>query len=67
MLMQMVRGNYKGYMEKELLQAKEACQMQAMIGNPSKGDYKKMVSSNMIFNCPITAEDVTKAVISFDG
>jgi hypothetical protein len=30
-----------------------------MIGNPSKGNYKGMVSRNMIKNCPITPADIT--------
>ncbi len=32
-----------------------------MIGSPSEKDYKGMVSSNIIKNCPITVSDVTKA------
>ncbi len=39
-LVQTVRGNYEGYTKKEVLWAKEAQHAQAMIGNPSKGDYK---------------------------
>jgi hypothetical protein len=30
-----------------------------MIGNPSKGDYRGLVSSNMISNCPIAPTDIT--------
>jgi hypothetical protein len=37
---QTVRGNYEGHMKRDVLQAKEARHAQAMIGNPSKGDYK---------------------------
>jgi hypothetical protein len=32
-----------------------------MIGNPSKGGYKGLVSSNMISNCPIAPTDITNA------
>jgi hypothetical protein len=32
-----------------------------MIGNPSKGDYRGLVSSNMIFNCLIAPTDITNA------
>jgi hypothetical protein len=49
-LVQMVRRNYEGYTKKEVLQAKKAHRAHAMIGNPSKGDYKGMVKSNMIKN-----------------
>jgi hypothetical protein len=30
-----------------------------MIGNPSKGDFKGMVSGSLINNCPITTIDIT--------
>ena len=32
-----------------------------MIRNPSKGDFKGMVSGNLIKNCPITTTDITNA------
>ncbi len=32
-----------------------------MIGNPSKGDYRGLVSSNMISNCLIAPTDITNA------
>ena len=51
---QMVRGNYEGYTKWEVTQAKEAHRAQAMMGNPSKKDYKAMVS-------PITSKDVSKS------
>ena len=44
-----------------MLKAKEACPAQAMIGNPSEGDFKGMVSSNMIKNCLITPSDIANA------
>jgi hypothetical protein len=43
------------------LQAKEARQAEAMIGSPSEKDYKGMVSSNTIKNCPIIVSNVTNA------
>jgi hypothetical protein len=61
MLVQTVCGNYEGYTKQEVLKAKEACQGQALIGNPSKNDYRNMVSSNMIANCPFLKSDVTNA------
>jgi hypothetical protein len=36
-----------------------------MIGNPSKGDYRGLVSSNMISNCPIAPTDITNARVIF--
>jgi hypothetical protein len=47
---QTLRANYKGYTKKEVLKAKEAQCAQALIGNPSKGVYKGLVSSKMIAN-----------------
>jgi hypothetical protein len=32
-----------------------------MIGNPSKGDYRGLVSSNIISNCPIAPTNITNA------
>ena len=60
-LVQTVRENYEGYTKREVLRAKEARLVQAMIGNPSKGDFKGMVSSNMIKNCLITPSDIANA------
>jgi hypothetical protein len=58
---QTLRVNYKGYTKREGLRAKEAQHMQALIGNPSKVDYKGLVRSKMITNCPIliTTADIT--------
>jgi hypothetical protein len=48
-------------MKREVLKAKEARRAQAMMGNPSKKDYKTMVSNNLILECPITSTDMTNA------
>ena len=60
-LVQTVRGNYEGYTKHEVLKAKEVRRAQAMLGNPSKADYKGMVSHNLIPNFPITSSDITNA------
>ena len=60
-LVQTVRENYEGYTKREVLRAKEARRAQAKIGNPSEGDCKGMVSSNMIKNCSITPSDIANA------
>ena len=56
-----MRENYEGYTKREVLRAKELCHAQAMIENLSKGDFKGMVSSNMIKNCLITSSDIANA------
>ena len=58
---QTVGGNYEGYTKQEVMQAKEACRAQAMMGNLSEKDYKGMVSNNFIANCPISSKDVSNA------
>ena len=58
---QTVRGSYEGYKKWEVLRAKEARRAQALLGNPSEKDYRGMVSSNMIENCPISTSDVSNA------
>jgi hypothetical protein len=60
-LVQTMQENYKGYTKREVLKAKKGHQGQAMIGNPSKGDYRGLVSSNMISNCPIATTNITNA------
>ncbi len=44
-----------------MLKVKEVCKAQAMMGNPSKKDYKTVVSNNLIPECPITSADITNA------
>ncbi len=60
LLVQTAQENFEGCTKREILQAKEAHQAQAMIGGPKK-DYKGMVSSNIIKNCQITVSNVTNA------
>jgi hypothetical protein len=49
---QTVRGNYEGHTKKDVMQAKEARRVQAMTRNPSKKDFKGMLSGNMIKKLP---------------
>ncbi len=61
MHVQTVRGNIEGYTKHEIIQAKEAKRAQAMIGNPSKKDFKGLVSNHLVSNCPITYANITNA------
>ncbi len=67
-MVQRVQGNYKGYTKnkKDILKAKEACKAQAIIGNPSKKDYKGMVSGNLITNRPVTTTNISNTRPIFD-
>jgi hypothetical protein len=58
MHVQTVRGNYEGHTKREVMRANEARHAQAMMGNPSKKDFKDMVSNNMVPNCPIDFHNI---------
>jgi hypothetical protein len=60
-LVKTVRGNYEGCMKRDIVRAKEVRHAQAMMGNPSKKDYKGVVSNHLISNCPITHTDIINA------
>ncbi len=62
---QMVWENYEGFMKKDVIKAKEARQAQGLIGNPSKKDFKGMVSNHLIPNCPVTYDAITNAQKTF--
>jgi hypothetical protein len=47
------------------LKAKEACRVQAMMGNPSKKDYKGMMSGNLIAKCPVNTTNISNAHVIF--
>ncbi len=61
MLVETVQGNYKGYTKSDILKAKQARHAQVMMGNPSKKDYKGVVSNHLISNCPVTHANITNA------
>jgi hypothetical protein len=50
---------------REVLEAKEARCVMGISGNPSKRDFKGMVSGNMIRNCPVTTDAITNASAIF--
>ena len=56
---QMVCGNYEGFTRREILQTKETCRAQVMLGSPSKKDLQGLVSGNMIASFPFSLSDVT--------
>ena len=56
----MVRENFKGYAIKQVKGAFEAHCLQAMLGHPSRKDFKGMVCANLIANCPVTPENISR-------
>jgi hypothetical protein len=61
MHVQMVWENYEGFTKKDVIKAKEARQAHGLIGNPSKKDFKGMVSNHLIPNCPVIYANITNA------
>jgi hypothetical protein len=56
---QTVHSNYEGFMKQEVIKAREAREVQAMLGNPSKKDFQGLVSGNLIPNCPIARANIS--------
>jgi hypothetical protein len=56
-----VKDTREGYTNRAYTAAKQAHNALGMVGYPSEKDFKNMVSSNMISNCPVTPSDITVA------
>ena len=69
MVVETVREIFEGFTKKEISQAAAARQAQALIGNPRDKDYKQVVSSHLLSNCPVTHTKVCncKACPSLNG
>jgi hypothetical protein len=61
MLIETVRGNFKGFTKNKILRAKQARRAQTMMGNPSEKDYKVVVGNHLISNCPVSTTDITNS------
>jgi hypothetical protein len=55
---QTVRGNMEGYTRREVEEAYQARDVQAMVGHPTDREFLRMVRSGMIVNCPVTPTTV---------
>ena len=60
-MVQTVEGNKIGFTKKEIMRADLAKNLYEMIVFPSVDDYKLIMQSNGIRNCPITLEDIKNA------
>ena len=56
-----VHGESEGFSTRQIAQAKTARDFQAKVGHPSTQDLKSIVKSNLIVNCPVSAEDIDRA------
>eukprot|EP00957_Ditylum_brightwellii_P060544 4597142-Ditylum_brightwellii.AAC.1 len=68
MLVSTVAENKALFSNRQCKQAVTARKLYAMVGQPSKSDFKKMVQFNLMPNCPITLQDIknTKAIFGKD-
>ena len=60
-LVQTVQENEEGYSQRQIKDAKKACDLYAKVRYPSARDFKNIISNNLILNCPVTASDVVCA------
>jgi hypothetical protein len=56
-----IKTNREGFTERNYERAKRAQKALGLVGYPSPKDFKHMVSSNMIKNCPVTSTNVANA------
>ena len=56
-----VAENEEGYTQRQVLKAKLARKVYAMVGRPSVRDFINMVKLGAIKNCPVTADDIVAA------
>jgi hypothetical protein len=56
-----VGNNREGFTNRAYSKAKQARRAIGMLGYPSEKDFRNMVSSNMITNCPVTPTDIIAA------
>jgi hypothetical protein len=56
-----VGNNRKGFTNRAYNKAKQARRSIGMLGYPSEKDFRNVVSSKMITNCPVTPTDISAA------
>ncbi len=56
-----VAENHLSYTQKQFKHAKEACKLYHTIGMPTVANFKVLLHTNFIKNCPVTVKDVTIA------
>ena len=55
------KGNKEGFTKRQIKGAEQARMLYAKLGYPSIKDYKWIVQSNQIKDCPVTAQDIQTA------
>ena len=59
--MNMVLGNKEGFMKRQLKSTEAARALHAVLSYPSMKDFKWVICSNQIMNCPVTVQDIKVA------
>ena len=60
-LVMTIRETFEGYTREQVEGTIKACCLQAMLGHPSRKDYKSMVHANLIANFSVTPENISHA------
>ena len=60
-LIHTVQENEEGYSRIQIKDAQNARDLYAKVDYPSPRDFQKLISENMILNCPMIVEDVIRA------
>jgi hypothetical protein len=61
-LVETVAGNLSKLTKREVELAEEARRLFSVVGRPSLKDFTTLVRSNLIKHCPITVEDISRAI-----
>ena len=61
-LVETVADNKKGFSRRQLKDAKTASDLLAKVGYPSVKDFKNMIQSGLLRNCPVTLADADNAI-----
>ena len=58
-----VSGNKEGFSQRQIKGAEQAKTLYAKLGYPSQQDFRWMIQSNQIKDCPVTVQDVDSVPI----
>ena len=61
MLVETIKENMEGFSNKEITRAKRARKLYHSLGAPSITNFKYLIKSNQIKNCPVTVKDIDNA------
>ena len=61
MLVEMIKENMEGFSSEEITRAKRARKLYHSLGAPSTTNFKYLIKSNQIKNCPVTVKDIDNA------